>query len=646
MRRKSMPHRLAVAAVLGAGVMTLLAGGAWGQDSWNPFEKKDEAPRSRRAPAKEPSSAPPSLPQMDGVGTKPWLRPTPGDGFPQDGGSVPRAADRDPYGVPGREQVPAPGVETSPLPSERERAVERTELAPIIAGDGAGLPSELWQGVDAKNVHGVVTKLDIPPRSPSVHALWKRLWISTAAAPGQGADRDRFEALRIEALQRSGLLKELIERLDADKGSAPSDPLYGALAARARVGAGNLKQGCADARAIARTAGIPAAIKGEMLLVGGYCGAVEGNPGAASLAADLVRSEGIEAPLPLAALDAISVGQPFKATLPKRLSLMDYRFLEAAKSISYADAIEHAEPALLVALATDATTEHPPARRVQAAELAARINALDAERLAEIYRAQTFAGGDIAEPLAAKVDPALRRALLLKALDAERTPMKRARLARALLDEARRAGIPFTVATILAGAIEGLGPVQEIGWFAETAIEVNLAAARYDAARRWIDFSAQLDRTNNLQHWLVLVDIADPKFPAKRGESLALAEQFALRGRLSPDLMHRLATVLDALDYQIPIPLWEAASRTPQPAGGYLPPTGVLTELADAAKKKEFARTVLLAISAMGPDGADKAHMIALGDSVRALRRAGLDADARRLALEAVFGGWPRMASN
>ena len=34
--------------------------------------------------------------------------------------------------------------------------------------------------------------------------------------------------------------------------------------------------------------------------------------------------------------------------------------------------------------------------------------------------------------------------------------------------------------------------------------------------------------------------------------------------------------------------------------------------------------------------------MIALGDAIRALKRAGLEADARRLGFEALFAGWPR----
>jgi hypothetical protein len=119
-----------------------------------------------------------------------------------------------------------------------------------------------------------------------------------------------------------------------------------------------------------------------------------------------------------------------------------------------------------------------------------------------------------------------------------------------------------------------------------------------------------------------------------------------VHGRLDPTLLHRLATVLDALEYNVPIPLWEAASRTPQPAGGFLPETGVLSQLQDAAKKREFGRTVLLAMKTLGPNGAADAHMIALGDSIRALKRAGLEQDARRLGFEALFASWPRAIVN
>ena len=36
--------------------------------------------------------------------------------------------------------------------------------------------------------------------------------------------------------------------------------------------------------------------------------------------------------------------------------------------------------------------------------------------------------------------------------------------------------------------------------------------------------------------------------------------------------------------------------------------------------------------------------MLALGDSIRALKLAGLEEDARRLGFEALFAAWPRGA--
>jgi hypothetical protein len=114
------------------------------------------------------------------------------------------------------------------------------------------------------------------------------------------------------------------------------------------------------------------------------------------------------------------------------------------------------------------------------------------------------------------------------------------------------------------------------------------------------------------------------------------------RGRLPADLLHRLATVLDALDTNVPIPLWEAASRTPAPTTGHLPETGILPQMQDAARKQEIGRTVLLVMRSIGPQGPDTTHLIALADSIRALRRVGLEADARLLAMEALFSAWPR----
>jgi hypothetical protein len=304
---------------------------------------------------------------------------------------------------------------------------------------------------------------------------------------------------------------------------------------------------------------------------------------------------------------------------------------------------------LLAALALDQGTE--PLLRLAAGEGAAAVNAIAPGELVTIYRSAP--AGD---PREAQHDTgsnsaaaaALRRAALMRSAEGERTPVKKARLIRAFLDEARHVQLYWPALQMMAGPASELAPVPDIGWFAETGIETSLAAGDYGRARAWAEsgLSYGAQASGGLRHWLALADIADPALQSGRGANLVSVERLALTGRLDPVLLQRLATVLDALDVQVPMPLWEAASRTPQPEGGFLPETGVLTELQDASKKKEFGRTVLLAMKTLGPNGAEGAHMIALGDSIRALKRAGLETDARRLGLEALFSGWPRTVSN
>jgi hypothetical protein len=543
---------------------------------------------------------------------------------------------------PERQPAPPRGPDTiAPPPGEtKSRAVERIDLAPVMASDGSGLPYELWRGLDVASFERLIAEIEIPPRSPALHALWLRLITSDVTAPGgTGADQ-QFTALRLETLYRSGLLMQASQELSKMQ---TSGGVVATLAARNDIGLGKKEQGCAAAQnAGTPPADLPKPLRAQAAMISGYCAAIGGDAAAAGLAAEMAREEGLKDTAGLEALDALSVGAHPKIASRETVSLLDYRLVEAAGgTIAPAALLKQGAPSLLAALALDPNT--PPALRLPAAEGAAQLNAISPDELADIYRrhapmAQTNAAPNSAE----------RRAQLFVAAEVERTPLKKVRLIRSFLDESRRAGFYLSALRMSARASEMIQPVPEIGWYAETAIEIALAAGDYDKARNWANFGATLGATpeGSLNHWLALIDIADNKAPPDRNASLHYIEELAVHGRLDPTLLHRIATVLDALAYDVPVPLWEAASRTPQPAGGYLPETGVLSDLQDAAKKQEFGRTVLLAMKTLGPNGAEGAHMIALGDSIRALKRAGLEADARRLGFEALFASWPRAIVN
>ncbi len=513
--------------------------------------------------------------------------------------------------------------------------VEREELNPVLSQGGSGLPHELWSGLSAEQLAENISVLALPPRSPALHALWRRLIISDAPA-ADGASQARFMALRVEALDQSGLIAEAAALLARDP-AATRDPLLTTLAAKSEIGLGNAEHGCDLARGLAQAhAELPKPIQADALLITGYCAAQRGDMDAAALQARLIRGLDLGELPGVDLLDRVTAGLAPELPAGQKLTALDYRIASLKGGFQGDALIRAASPALLAALAHDPRTSADV--RLQAGEAAALFNALPPRDLAPLYRAQDAGGrGD-----------AFERAGLFKAVEQEPTPENKAHHIRAYLDHARRAALDWPALAVMAAPVQQLRPNPDLAWFSETAIEVSLAAGDFETARNWARLTAPSgtwnpDASSQMHaHWMALADIAEPTTGVDRGRHLGAVETLARRGRLSPALLHRLTTVLDALDMAVPPTLWDLTSRAPQPAGGHLPDTGVLTDLADASRKKEFGRTVLLVMRTIGPGGAEQAHVIALGDAIRALRRAGLETDARRLAFEGLFGAWPR----
>jgi len=513
------------------------------------------------------------------------------------------------------------------------RAIESSDLAPVL------MPVDLWRGLDAAAVEKWLTGPNPAPRSPALHQLWRRLLVSSAPPPpGQIGSQDAGKAgddllqIRLQALYRSGLLADIAEVLGKGGSADPTTRLW---RARVDIYLGARDRGC-QALAGPVEPHLPQPLRAEKQLLAGYCAAVAGDTAAAALSASLAREEGSMAELALSVLGSLEGGVGRRPPLPDRLSLLDYRFLELQGPIDAAHILKKAEPALLVALAQSSALDVKV--QVAAAEAALRLNAMTPEAVAAVYRRLP----DTAARTAGETftDPVLQRAQLFRAVEAAHAPERKVRLVRSLLSEARRAGLHLQVASMLASHLAQLWPSPETATLAEAVVETALASGDLDLARRWAESAA------SLQHWLALIDLADPQSRQVRQSGLAYLDDLAVRGRLGAVQLHRVVTVLDALDITVPLRLWEAAGRLPQPTGGYLPETGVLGELAQASQQKEAGRTVLLVMRALGPDGPDSASVLALGDGIRALKRTGLDADARRLAVEALYAAWPRTSGN
>ncbi len=166
-------------------------------------------------------------------------------------------------------------------------------------------------------------------------------------------------------------------------------------------------------------------------------------------------------------------------------------------------------------------------------------------------------------------------------------------------------------------ASAGLIQDPQSDFFAETGVRIAALAGDEQSAWAWIDTGGE-----RMRSWQLLLAASDPQGPRAEA-ALAAGIDIALKGGLPPPLLHRLVTVLDALDYEVPIPLWDAASKTPQPTDGR-----------SAADRRAHQP------EAGGRCRRGRAHRAARRRGVGAERRQGRQSDrARRCVARAEAGG-------
>ncbi len=591
------------------------------------------------------------------------------------GGTPYGAAPPSPYDSrPGTYQPPnpagpwgaAPGAGTAATP-----VIERGELAPVMRDPGQPAPvtpaplapsplapapmtsasgtannappalSGAWAGLDASSAEQLLTPLRLPPASPAMSDLLAQFLTTPLADP-------RLELVRAATLWRSGvaLTQPLSANLaDAATGSGASAVLATLLLTKIDLAANRDQDACARIKTAVsdNPDAMPANLRGEAVVIAGYCAIAAGKPEAGALAAQLARDTGNNQPFTLALLEAITAGSQPGVPLTHRTSLIDGLLALRLKDVDPAileQLIANADPGLLGFLAGN--NRLPGHLALLAAERAATLNVIPPARLAEIYRSNADATGTTTSGTA--TSPATERAALFAAAERNPAQFQKTRDIRALLDSALRDRLYHSVAVALTPIVGAIPPAQEISWFSETAIEALAAGGNYQAARNWVEFARPFAQgAGNLDHWHLLLDIADAGLPpGERGRGFQALEDVISRGRFDAVALHRLVTVLDALDYNVPIPIWNLASRTEQPQTGHLPETGILSALKKTSENGQTLATTLFALRTLAPEGTSATHLLGLGETIRALKRAGLERDARRLAFEALFADWPR----
>ena len=529
-------------------------------------------------------------------------------------------------------------IESSDLPPLAGEAAPG-DTQPVVSNTTATPSSsdQRWLGLPLAEARRLEAGMPRPLGSPMLAALWRQL-----LKGGRQADAEVM-AFRAQSLLDQGWAADAAALLS----SLPKDePVIALVAAKAALAIGDGSGACPLLRQVpvAMTVKLGKTDRSDFVAMAAFCAALSKDETQTALAADVLRETGIDRPVALAVLDGLSTGTAPDLPTDRALDLIDARLAGVVRPVRRAELGDRPSPDAVAALAAD--TARDPQSRAEAVEMAVAAHLLPASTLAEAYQAIELAPELRQNPLAQEAEGALKRAVLYQAAFEERAMLRKARYIRAMLDETSREGLGAGAAALLADAVEDLPQVGEIGWFAESAVEILVTAGRTARAREWIGRDQDLDTSGGrlgLGHWLVLANIRDMS-DVGRGTALPELEPAIRAGVIPPDVLQRLVTVLDALEYNVPIPVWEAAGTGQQSDAGDLPETGLLAELQKVARQGDRPKTVLLVVLALAKSGPGGTHQLALGDALRALMKVGMEREARQLAFEALYPLWPRRA--
>ncbi|MDP7426718.1 MAG: hypothetical protein QGH01_00870 [Alphaproteobacteria bacterium] len=524
---------------------------------------------------------------------------------------------------------------------------ELAEIDPSSVGilntENGGFGGDMWAGSDRLLVERLLPRLPMATPSRAMQSLAQRLLASQAMVPEGETEAPSLLGIRVERLSAGGrttMVNDLLELVSARL----IDPAFSRAKIDGLLLAGNNAEACADVPELIRQYENPYWLKTMT-----FCKALCGEHEAAQLAASILREQGETGDVAFFNLVAVLGGD--NDTVVDSLidpSPLHIAMLRAARRAVPGDAVPGARPAILRAIAT--TPNAAIETRLQAAERAEAAGALPADALAQVYASVDFTPEEREDwvVVTAQQEGPRSNALLYQVAASESDPDVRARALAQAWKQARGSGRFGTAARVNLEAARQLEPTPELAWVAAAAGRALLAAGDVDAARRWLDSVTAATTESNpnphavravLELW-PLVQIADDNEGIPWNAAIATPwweGQKGLSGDKAQENAALLYTLFDALGYRLPDANWKPLYEAPLTVSAYMPSTALWHGLERASSEGRVGETVLLSLLALGEVGPLGANPVTLHGVMRALRRIGLTAPARRIALEAAL---------
>lgn len=521
-------------------------------------------------------------------------------------------------------------VETSPL------AVPEIDSAgPLNAANGGFAPT-LWAGAPYGLAVGLIGAFPDNTPSPALRRLMRRLLLTDAATPvREGAESPSLLATRLVHLSAMGDregaadLMQLVSTRNREESVARTDVTE-------KLIAGDGPGACTLIRDEVKRFSSPFWQRAMI-----YCQAAAHDADGARVGLALLAEQGSsEATGNFTALiEALLAGKPAKLVSLPQLSPLTWVLVRATKTPLPADAVRHAGPAVLAAVAADESVANDT--RLLAAEQAVACGVLAPETLSDLYRRQEFAPQDLADPVARaeNLGGARGRALLHRAaLDAP-TPGAHGKALNMAFARAREEGLYGVAVALDLAMARDVPPDGTFIWFAGEAGRALLFAGFPQQARAWFDL---LDQASDdvksraaADGFLPLLRLGGAAADVTWDRTRLLAwRQTIAKKPLADGRTRLLYALLEALGDPVEPALWQDVLETAREQQPPSPGVSLRTVMARAAASGQIGLAASAVVAGLGGSGFESDDPAFLMEAIAALHRVGLVAEARALAVE------------
>lgn len=382
-----------------------------------------------------------------------------------------------------------------------------------------------------------------------------------------------------------------------------------------------------------------------------FCQALANEHGRAQLGLTLLREQNTPDDPAFARLLAALGGDTRSAVGPvPEATPLHLAMLRAARQNVPPELANGSDPLLLRMIATTPNAAAEP--RLIAAERAEAFGSLSSEALAQLYDSVAFTPEQLNSSLSfAQGDRGPRgRAVMYRAAKAQTVGVARAEALQRSWKLARERGGYATAVRVSLPLLVEMPPSQELAFFAGDAVRALLFAGKLEDAQRWRTLlraeamaGNEAAATGEALVWPLLW-LADAE--ERKTDKTPLAARFATwrqaQEKADAAASRGRAALLAALivssgERPDPGMITALLPSTLARENAPMPNLGLWLGVGAALESGRIAETALFALDMLGPEGAAGAapHTAAL--VLDALRAAGLDADARALAVEAAI---------